>query len=181
QPLLEALSSRDGRVRQADWHVVGFWRCAWMCGAHRQCNLRITASSLDSLGSQLFFANAFVDCLLLFVIPVPQRGEYLQCAGWNGENHQNRSNEPGDRQNARQDVSYQVPHSFGLCQKTAINRISDRGCSLVPGDHSVRSACITSTRAARAAGSRDATTAEPRRTSADAIKGRALGFLRSKR
>jgi hypothetical protein len=46
-------------------------------------------------------------------------------------------------------------------------------------DHSERSACMTSMRAARAAGSIEATTAAPNSTSAETITGNAPGIFRS--
>src|SRR4029077_16579187 len=46
-------------------------------------------------------------------------------------------------------------------------------------NHSERSACMTSTRAARAAGSIDATTAAPRSTNAEPTPANAQGILKS--
>src|SRR5271156_1255984 len=46
-------------------------------------------------------------------------------------------------------------------------------------NHSDRSACMTSTRAARAAGSIDATTAAPRSTNAETTTGNAPGIFKS--
>jgi hypothetical protein len=54
-----------------------------------------------------------------------------------------------------------------------------RGPGAVPANHSERSACMTSTRAARAAGSIEATTAAPKSTNAETITGNAPGIFKS--
>src|SRR5262249_37603345 len=80
-------------------------------------------------------------------------------------------------------------HSLGIaakpelavnCQDRSRRKTSRQvGFPLRSGAHSVRSACITSTRAARAAGIHEAITAAMRRIKADAITGTGLGICMS--
>jgi hypothetical protein len=73
---------------------------------------------------------------------------------------------------------YFNPDEIWLLAWGMVEGASGRGLS-APGDYSQRSACMTSTRAARAAGSIAATTAEPISTSAETIVGTAPGIFKS--
>ena len=64
-------------------------------------------------------------------------------------------------------------HRLALAKVSSLARLAPRE------NHSERSACMTSTRAARAAGSIEATTAAPNSTNAETITGNAPGIFKS--
>ena len=69
-----------------------------------------------------------------------------------------------------------LPITRGVLAQNFVVLWKNRGAGK---NHSERRACITSTRAARAAGSIEATTAAPNSTNAETIAGHAPGIFRS--
>jgi hypothetical protein len=73
-----------------------------------------------------------------------------------------------------------LPWSYGPADhRPAFAKVSSLARLAPRENHSERSACMTSTRAARAAGSIEATTAAPNSTNAETITGNAPGIFKS--
>src|SRR6185312_5470917 len=64
--------------------------------------------------------NGLVHTLIFFFVTFPQCRKYLEYAGWNRKDHENGPSEPGVGENACEDVSERVPHSWDYARKAAL-------------------------------------------------------------